>query len=48
VAILTVISLINDFAEGIPMIFRQILVEGSWVDGPSLPPLPSGKLLAHG
>ena len=43
VALLTVISLINDFAEGIPTIFRQILVEGSWVDGPSLPPLPAGK-----
>jgi len=45
VATLTVISLINDFAEGIPTIFRQILVEGSWVDGPSLPPLPVGKLI---
>jgi LacI family transcriptional regulator len=47
VAMLMVISLINDFAQGIPSIFRQILVEGSWVDGPScpsskdrIPPLP--------
>ncbi len=30
-------SLINDRARGIPPIFRQILVEGSWVDGSSLP-----------
>ncbi|MBB5353454.1 DNA-binding LacI/PurR family transcriptional regulator [Haloferula luteola] len=30
-------SLINDRAQGIPRIFRQILVEGSWVDGKSLP-----------
>lgn len=31
-------SLINDRAQGIPDIFRQVLVEGSWVDGSSLPP----------
>jgi DNA-binding LacI/PurR family transcriptional regulator len=30
-------SLINDGAFGVPSIFRQILVEGSWVDGDSLP-----------
>ncbi|HEY1120224.1 MAG TPA: LacI family DNA-binding transcriptional regulator [Haloferula sp.] len=30
-------SLINDGARGIPKIFRQILVEGSWVDGSTLP-----------
>jgi DNA-binding LacI/PurR family transcriptional regulator len=30
-------SLINDGALGIPGIFRQILVEGSWVDGSTLP-----------
>ncbi|MBK1827655.1 LacI family DNA-binding transcriptional regulator [Haloferula rosea] len=30
-------SLINDGSRGIPDIFRQILVEGSWVDGSSLP-----------
>jgi LacI family transcriptional regulator len=30
-------SLINDRSRGIPEIFRQILVEGSWVDGKSLP-----------
>jgi DNA-binding LacI/PurR family transcriptional regulator len=30
-------SLINDRARGIPAILRQIRVEGSWVDGESLP-----------
>jgi LacI family transcriptional regulator len=30
-------SLINDGERGIPKIFRQTLVEGSWVDGTSLP-----------
>ncbi len=30
-------SLITDRARGIPDIFRQILVEGSWEDGSSLP-----------
>lgn len=30
-------SLINDRAQGIPRIFRQVLVEGAWVDGKSLP-----------
>lgn len=30
-------SLINDGSRGIPPIFRQNLVEGSWVDGSSLP-----------
>ena len=30
-------SLVNDGARGIPGIFRQNLVEGSWVDGTSLP-----------
>src|SRR5690606_27443705 len=30
-------SLINDGARGIPGIFRQIVVEGTWVDGTSLP-----------
>lgn len=37
VALLMLNSLINDGAMGTPPIFRQILVEGSWVDGPSLP-----------
>lgn len=31
-------SVINDGSRGIPSIFRQILVEGTWVDGKSLPP----------
>jgi LacI family transcriptional regulator len=30
-------SLINDGQRGIPKIFRQTLVEGTWVDGTSLP-----------
>lgn len=30
-------SLICDGERGIPTTFRQILVEGSWVDGSSLP-----------
>jgi len=37
VAFLMLNSLINDGSRGIPAIFRQILVEGSWVDGKSLP-----------
>jgi DNA-binding LacI/PurR family transcriptional regulator len=37
VGMLLLNSLINDGARGIPTIFRQILVEGSWVDGTSLP-----------
>lgn len=37
VGLLMLNSLINDGARGIPRIFRQILVEGSWVYGPSLP-----------
>lgn len=37
VAFLMLNSLINDGAFGVPSIFRQILVEGSWVDGDSLP-----------
>jgi DNA-binding LacI/PurR family transcriptional regulator len=37
VGVLMLNSLINDGARGIPDIFRQILVEGSWVDGASLP-----------
>ena len=30
-------SLVNDGARGVPKILRQILVEGGWVDGASLP-----------
>ena len=37
VGVLMLISLINDGARGIPPIFRQNLVEGTWVDGASLP-----------
>ncbi|MEO8615622.1 MAG: LacI family DNA-binding transcriptional regulator [Luteolibacter sp.] len=37
VAFLMLNSLINDGSRGIPPIFRQILVEGSWVDGSFLP-----------
>jgi len=37
VGVLTMISLINDNAHGIPPIFRQNLVEGRWTDGSTLP-----------
>ncbi len=37
VALLMLHSLITDHARGVPGIFRQLLVEGSWVDGDSLP-----------
>ncbi len=37
VAVLVLISLINDNARGIPPIARQVLIEGRWVDGSSLP-----------
>ena len=37
VAFLMLNSILLDRANGIPSIFRQILVEGSWVDGHSLP-----------
>ncbi|MEO8614127.1 MAG: LacI family DNA-binding transcriptional regulator [Luteolibacter sp.] len=37
VGLLMLNSLINDGARGTPPIFRQILVEGSWVDGDTLP-----------
>jgi LacI family transcriptional regulator len=42
VGMLLLNSLINDGARGIPKIFRQILVEGSWVDGTSLPDRSEG------
>ena len=37
VAVLLVLSLMNDRVQGVPAIFRQILIEGSWVDGATLP-----------
>jgi DNA-binding LacI/PurR family transcriptional regulator len=37
VAVLVLNSLLTDNARGEPAIFRQILVEGKWVDGSSLP-----------
>ncbi|MDP0491707.1 MAG: LacI family DNA-binding transcriptional regulator [Verrucomicrobiota bacterium JB023] len=37
VAITTLNSLINDGSRGVPSVFRQILVEGSWVNGTCLP-----------
>lgn len=37
VAILAVLSQINDNARGLPAIPRQILVQGRWIDGASLP-----------
>ncbi len=39
-------SLINDGARGIPPIFRQNLVEGSWVDGSMLPDKGGGAAAA--
>lgn len=38
VGMLLLNSIINDMAIGIPSIFRQILVEGTWVDGTCAPP----------
>lgn len=37
-AMLAVISLINDHDRGIPPVCRDLLVEGRWVDGKTLPP----------
>jgi DNA-binding LacI/PurR family transcriptional regulator len=37
VALLMLHSLITDHERGIPGIFRQLLVKGTWVDGESLP-----------
>lgn len=37
VAILVLISLINDNARGFPPVQREILVKGRWIDGMSLP-----------
>ena len=37
VGFLTLNSVINAGGRGVPGIFRQILVEGTWVDGTSLP-----------
>jgi DNA-binding LacI/PurR family transcriptional regulator len=36
-AVLAVLSLISDNARGLPQIPRQLLVQGRWVDGASLP-----------
>lgn len=38
VSFLLIMSQLNDHARGVPPIFRQILVEGMWVDGSTLPP----------
>lgn len=38
VAMLLLISMIHDGDKGIPAIFREVLVEGSWVDGSMMPP----------
>ncbi|MEO5913771.1 MAG: LacI family DNA-binding transcriptional regulator [Luteolibacter sp.] len=38
VGMLLLNSIINDRAIGTPSIFRQVLVEGSWVQGGSMPP----------
>ncbi len=38
VGMLLLNSIINDGATGVPTIFRQVLVEGHWIQGASLPP----------
>lgn len=38
VAMLLLISLIHDGDKGIPPIFREVLIEGSWVNGSMMPP----------
>lgn len=40
VALLMLHSLLTDSARGIPRILRQLLVQGTWIDGASLPPKP--------
>jgi LacI family transcriptional regulator len=42
VAVLLIISLLNDHAVGVPPIFRQSLIEGSWVAGSTLPDRTAG------
>ena len=37
VAVLMLVSLINDYDRGVPPIFRQVVVSGKWVDGKTLP-----------
>jgi LacI family transcriptional regulator len=41
VAVLMLISMINDNDRGIPEIPRETLITGTWVNGPSLPPRKS-------
>ncbi|QJE97088.1 LacI family DNA-binding transcriptional regulator [Luteolibacter luteus] len=41
VGFLTLNALINDGTRGIPSLMRQILVEGTWIDGISLPLKPA-------
>lgn len=38
VAVLVVVSLMQDNALGVPSVAREVLVKGTWVDGASLPP----------
>ena len=42
VGVLVLASLINDGDIGFPRVKRQILIEGTWVDGTSLPALNAG------
>jgi LacI family transcriptional regulator len=37
-AVQVLVSLINQNERGIPKICREVLIEGRWIDGPSLPP----------
>jgi len=41
VAVLALVSLVNDNAFGIPPIYREILIKGKWVDGSCLPRVSS-------
>ncbi|HEU5396263.1 MAG TPA: LacI family DNA-binding transcriptional regulator [Verrucomicrobiae bacterium] len=41
-AVQLLISLINHNERGIPAVCRELLIEGRWVDGDSLPPRPAG------
>lgn len=41
VAVLALVSLVNDNAFGIPPIYREILIKGKWVNGSCLPQISS-------
>jgi LacI family transcriptional regulator len=45
VAVLVLISLLRDHDRGIPFLRREVLIEGKWVDGRSLPDRSIGSAL---